>query len=99
MRLRHFERGRRHGIDGEDDTGIVAAEFLDHRRQDRARDRVWAPNPHVALGWISQELDVPDALLQFIEGGEPAPMKRATIDRRHYTLRAPIKKTDSKRLL
>src|SRR5215468_9991602 len=98
MQVRQLQRGCRHGLDGEIDTGMITAKCLDHRRQDRARDRLRTPDPYFTLAWIGKKLDIANALLQFIKGSNSAFEQRATIDRRDHALRCPIKQADGKRV-
>jgi hypothetical protein len=58
-----------------------------------------APNLHLACCGIGQELDVPDALLQFIEYRSTASEQRATVHRRLNTVRTSIEQPHTERLL
>jgi len=64
-----------------------------------SHQRFWASNPHLADTWISQELNVSNSLLQFIEDDMPARKQRMRIDRGLDTLGASVEKPNPKCIL
>src|ERR1700722_4759440 len=70
------ERRRVHRVDVEDNSGILFGEPLDNGLKDCGRNGFRTPYSNFADRRIGQELDIPYALPQFIEGRDAALVER-----------------------
>ena len=86
---------RRKGIDAQGDVGIDLGEAVDDRPQDGGSYRIGAADRELAGRRISQELDVPNALLQFVKRDQAAFEQGIAIDRGLDTPSAAIQKPDA----
>src|SRR5207244_3582862 len=73
--------------------------ILNEGGQNPTRKRIGTAEPHFALGWISKELDVANALLEFVECCDPTVEQCATIDRRLDSPGAAVEETNAECLL
>ncbi len=86
-------------FDSHSHAGILMGKSFHDRREDRGRDRVVAPEPYLTDRRVGQELDVPDALLEFIEHRVAALQQRAAIHRGLDALRPAVEKPHTERVL
>ena len=92
-------RSRSHFVEVQDHAWIFFGEPFNDVRDDRECDRQRACNPDFARCRISQEFDVPDALLQFVEHCNAAFEQRVAIHGRLDALRGSIEKSHAERML
>ena len=76
----------------------MSRELLDDGGNE-SRERVRGADPDFARSPVGQKFDVPDALLQLVEGGNAALKERTAIDRRFDAARASIDKPYAERRL
>ena len=76
----------------------MSRELLDDGGNE-SRERVRGADPDFARSPVGQKFDVPDALLQLVEGGNAALEKRATEGRRFDAAGASIDKPHAERML
>ena len=96
---REFEGRGRHNVRPHDDARIFLGESFDDLRKEGVRDRQGISNRQLACRGIGQELDVPDALPQFIECRPAARKQRARVGRWLDPARAAIEKLHAQRML
>jgi len=96
---RQLQRWSDHWNDVRHHVRIMLQELPKQRRQHRGRRRFRAPDPHFSHRRIGQKLDIPDALLQFIEGGLAPQYQRAAVGRCLDTPWATIEQPHADRVL
>src|SRR5262249_60340326 len=79
-----------HFIKVQNRTRVFSNEAFKHRRDQSGRDCHWTRHPDFARCWVSQAIDVANALLQLVEYSDAAVEQRLTVYRRLPSFRAPF---------
>ena len=96
---REFEGRGRHDVRLHDHARIFLGELFDDLRKDRVPNRQRISDRQLACRGIGQELDIPDALPQFIECRPAAREQSARVERWLDPARAAIEELHAQRML